>query len=214
MNTPRETAKPPGVDKASWAFPIIVGGIFFMIAAAFTIGYFLKTPPLERFHLNNADAGAGIVATAPLVVLLLWFMRVKGGPLAKFRESQIEFLADIGFEFTPVRIAIMAIGAGISEEFLFRGVFLEWAGSYLPLWAALLITNVVFGLLHARTALYAVIAGLVGVYLGVLYVASDNLLAPIIAHPLYDAVALELARRAIAARQPRMAEKSGSSVTG
>ena len=48
-----------------------------------------------------------------------------------------------------------------------------------------------------RTVLYAIIAGLVGVYLGVLYEATGNLLAPMTAHALYDAVALEYTRRAI-----------------
>ncbi len=49
-----------------------------------------------------------------------------------------------------------------------------------------------------RTILYAIIAGLVGVYLGVLFAVTDNLLAPMAAHALYDAVALEYTRRAVA----------------
>ena len=62
----------------------------------------------------------------------------------------------------------------------------------------LLISNVIFGLLHMRTVLYALIAGGVGVYLTVIYFATDNLLTPITTHILYDAVALEYTRRAIA----------------
>ena len=54
-----------------------------------------------------------------------------------------------------------------------------------------------FGALHARTILYAVIAGVVGVYFGVLMEVTDNLLTPVIAHGLYDAVALEYTRRAV-----------------
>lgn len=100
----------------------------------------------------------------------------------------------------------MAIGAGVSEELLFRGVLQTWSDRFLPLAFAILATNVLFGALHARTVLYAVIAGFVGVYLGVVFEASGNLVAPIVTHALYDAVALELARRAMAARHTRMAE--------
>ena len=44
------------------------------------------------------------------------------------------------------------------------------------------------------------LAWIVGVYLGVLLELTDNLLAPLIAHALYDAVALDYTRRAIAAK--------------
>lgn len=64
--------------------------------------------------------------------------------------------------------------------------------------AAIVLSNIVFGLLHMRTVLYAVIAGSLGVYLGVLYLVTDNLLAPIMTHMLYDLVALEYTRRAVA----------------
>ena len=47
-----------------------------------------------------------------------------------------------------------------------------------------------FGLLHPITRAYAVIAALLGAYLGGLWLAGGNLLTPIVAHALYDFVAL------------------------
>ena len=49
---------------------------------------------------------------------------------------------------------------------------------------------VVFGLLHAVTLTYAVLGTLLGLLLGWLYLDSGNLLGPMIAHSVYDAVAL------------------------
>jgi membrane protease YdiL (CAAX protease family) len=49
---------------------------------------------------------------------------------------------------------------------------------------------VVFGIAHWVTTAYAVVAGVVGLYLGLLYVITENLLAPAVAHALYDFVAL------------------------
>lgn len=195
-----------GADKDPRAFSIILIGLTLTIAAAFVLGLILKTPPLARFSFDFGDFIAGLAATAPLVLLLFWFMRTKNRALAFFRESQIEFLAQIGFRFTPARIAIMAIGAGVSEELLFRGVLQTWAAGFLPLAAAIVLTNILFGALHARTVLYAMIAAFVGAYLGVVFEATENLLTAMVTHAAYDAVALELARREIAKRQTRMAE--------
>ncbi|MCA8894653.1 MAG: CPBP family intramembrane metalloprotease, partial [Amphiplicatus sp.] len=60
--------------------------------------------------------------------------------------------------------------------------------------------NIAFGALHARTSLYAFIAGMVGVYMGLVFAATDNVLAPIITHAAYDWAALIITQRAIAAR--------------
>ena len=54
----------------------------------------------------------------------------------------------------------------------------------------MLVTSSLFGLAHLVTSSYAVMAGLLGLYLGVLAVWHDNLLVPMVVHALYDFVAL------------------------
>lgn len=186
-------------------FALMVAGMAVTLAAAFGFGLLLETPPAATLRFEASALIAGVLATAPLVLLLEWFMRTGHPPLARFRESQIGFFAGIGFRFSPLRIAVLAIGAGVTEELLFRGVFQTWAAGELPLFLALLLPNILFGALHWRTTLYAVIAGLVGVYLGVVFLMTGNLLAPIVAHALYDAVALHKTARAITARGARPA---------
>ena len=53
---------------------------------------------------------------------------------------------------------------------------------------ALIGSNIVFGLAHFITPLYALVAGGLGLYLGILFDATGerNLLIPIITHALYD----------------------------
>jgi membrane protease YdiL (CAAX protease family) len=48
----------------------------------------------------------------------------------------------------------------------------------------------VFGLAHPISTTYAVLASLIGIYLGFLFVATDNLLVPIVTHAAYDFLAL------------------------
>src|SRR5262249_54526611 len=57
-------------------------------------------------------------------------------------------------------------------------------------WLGLAAASVLFGLLHAVTPTYAVLATLMGGYLGGLWMATGNILAPIIVHALYDFVVL------------------------
>jgi membrane protease YdiL (CAAX protease family) len=64
-------------------------------------------------------------------------------------------------------------------------------------------SNIVFGLAHALTPLYFVLATLVGIYLGLSldYGGERNLLTPIIIHGLYDFLAFLALMRAYRARQ-------------
>jgi membrane protease YdiL (CAAX protease family) len=55
---------------------------------------------------------------------------------------------------------------------------------------ALAISGVVFGLLHAVTPVYALLAGAASVFFGYLYNVSGNLAVPMICHAVYDVGAL------------------------
>jgi hypothetical protein len=54
------------------------------------------------------------------------------------------------------------------------------------------IAALLFGVAHWLTMSYAVFATLIGVYLGILFLFTENLLAPIVTHALYDVVALSV----------------------
>ncbi len=90
----------------------------------------------------------------------------------------------------------MSLLAGVGEELFFRGVLqpelISWTGTL----AGLIAASVVFGLLHAITPTYALLATAVGAYLGWLALASGNLLGPMIAHGVYDFFALAYLIRA------------------
>jgi membrane protease YdiL (CAAX protease family) len=64
----------------------------------------------------------------------------------------------------------------------FSGLWGPWVG--VPVAAA------VFGLLHMITPTYALLAAGMGIYLGCAWLATDNLLAVVVAHAVYDFIAL------------------------
>ena len=61
---------------------------------------------------------------------------------------------------------------------------------------ALALASIAFGLAHAVTPAYAVIATVFGAYFGWIWLATGNLLVVVVAHAVYDFVVLTLMVRA------------------
>jgi hypothetical protein len=196
-----DSRKPTPLDAplAFWT-TFVLGSL--AIPAAIALAHLLDVDFSPHFEITAKAALIGAGATLPPSLMLFWFMRSTWRPVASFRESQIAFLANLGFRLTPLRIALLSAVAGVGEELLFRGVLQAAADRHLPVLAAILLPNILFAALHARTVLYALAAGAIGVYLGVLFWATGSLIAAMIAHALYDCVAFEWARRILKQRAP------------
>ena len=87
-------------------------------------------------------------------------------------------------------LAVLMTVTGIGEEMLFRGLLQGSFESLLGPTAGLLSASVVFGLAHPVSATYFVLTTVMGVYLGLLWNGTGNLLAPVVAHALYDFLAI------------------------
>jgi membrane protease YdiL (CAAX protease family) len=109
------------------------------------------------------------------------------GRLVQTVESKV---APLFLGSTKAELALIAILAGIGEEAFFRGLLQPWLSTHFSPSPALILTSAVFGAAHWLTATYALLATMVGLYLGWLLLASGNLLVPMVTHALYDFVAL------------------------
>jgi hypothetical protein len=197
-----EDSRRPAPHDAAPAFwtTFVLGSL--TIPAAIALAHLLKVDFSRHLEATPEAAFIGVGATLPPALTLFWFMLSTWRPVAAFRESQIAFLANLGFRLTPLRIALLSAIAGIGEELLFRGVLQAAADRHMPSLAAILLPNVLFAALHARALVYALAAGAIGVYLGVLFWTSGSLIAAMIAHALYDCIAFEWARRILIQRAP------------
>lgn len=173
-----------------------------LLLIALGLGRLGGVSPFERVRLDAAGVGAGLIATLPMMVLLFWCVRTSWDPMrtlvALVEERLGPYLAG-----APIGgIVVLAALAGIGEELLFRGVIQVWLAERLPLWLAVACASLLFGVGHWLSASYALLAAVIGVYLGVLFLLTGDLLAPIVAHAGYDVVALlVLARRASVGRR-------------
>lgn len=194
-NTTTAPAERRNSQRWAFLFTFFLGLI--LVPVSFATASLLS---VDLIALLNPDVGASVIgfsATVPLALLLVWFMRTSWRPLADLRHAQIEFLAQLGFDLTPMRIALLSLVAGISEEMFFRGVLQTAIDRHASTPIAIVLPSILFGALHAKTLLYAIAAGVAGAYFGFLFWQTGSLIAPIITHAIYDYIALEWARRAI-----------------
>ncbi|MBN2475034.1 MAG: CPBP family intramembrane metalloprotease [Pirellulales bacterium] len=170
---------------------IFEGGI---AVVAVGVGWLLGRDPLETFRWTAADAGWGILATVPPLVGLWLCLKCPLRPIAELIRMVDRVLLPLFRRCRWTELAVICLLAGLGEEMLFRGivqrVVAEWIGGQPGVWLGLAAAAVLFGLAHRLTSTYAVLAGIIGLYLGWIWLISGNLLVPIAVHSLYDFIAL------------------------
>lgn len=170
-----------------WLATVFEGSL---VVLAWGLGWLLEYSPFEQVHLRWQAVAWGAVATCPLLLAMLWCTRLRWGPFpALMREVEAVLVRPFaGCSYFD--LALISILAGLGEEALFRGVLQTVLANLLNPWVALAIVSTLFGLGHLITPTYAVLAGSLGLYLGGLLMAYDNLLVVIVVHTLYDFLAL------------------------
>lgn len=135
------------------------------------------------------------MAAVPLLLGLRWTLTTGMKAMRRLVALVVEQLGPLLASRSPVELALLAALAGFAEEILFRGLVQVGLARVLPEWGALLMAGAAFGLAHFITPAYAVLAGLAGLYLGGLFLLQGSLTAPIVAHAVYDVVALNYVAR-------------------
>lgn len=100
----------------------------------------------------------------------------------------------------------VCLSAGFCEELLYRGFLLHYALVFpwqFDVWAALLAASAIFGLSHVYQGLAGILqTAVVGLFLGILFLATGSLLAPMVLHTLIDLRILMLLPKAVESDVP------------
>ena len=178
----------------------LVGAQSLLIPISVGIAKFMNLPNNGLgvgFEWTSAAAVQGLRWTVPLfaIAAIMQFIEPYSEALQGVTEAtQRSVLAVMGKKrrlgYALVVSMLLGAVAGWGEEWLFRGVFQTLLSERFSSNIALAISGIVFGLLHAVTPVYALLAGLASVFFGYLYNVSGNLAVPMICHAVYDVGAL------------------------
>lgn len=155
----------------------------------------LNQPWPGNLRWSLEAAAWGLVAVGPLFAWFLVVLRAQRGPFAAVREFLEQQVQPFFAGWTSAELAALSLVAGVSEEVFFRAVLHGGLAPLLGQPLAILVASAAFGLCHPISLAYVASTSLVGVYFSGLWLWTGNLLAPILAHALYDFAALTLLLR-------------------
>lgn len=127
----------------------------------------------------------GYLVAIPLVVIVslinqkIWQGQGGSNPLLMLALESQDSVALIIFFVTA------AIAAPLFEEIMFRGFLLPSLTRYIPVWAAIVVSGLIFAVAHLNLSEVMPLATL-GIILGVVYTRSRNLLSSMLLHSLWN----------------------------
>lgn len=169
-------------------------------ALAIALGWLAGVDPRSLIPAwsNAYTIGQGLIMGAVAGVLLALAMQLLGTlpiraiqSLSEKTESQLRYLLR---GFSVPQLIVVALTAGVGEELLFRGLLMQGlVGDFqtctTQTWiVGLLLSSLAFGLAHPMSVTYIVFAFIMGCAMGFLHWYFQNLLVPIVAHWVYDAI--------------------------
>jgi membrane protease YdiL (CAAX protease family) len=169
-----------------WAFLAVLG----------TAWYYYERPIPDLGFVAPGGPGfwIGVVLLGLLIGYLVYTWRVarKAGDeeRAAFRQSVGTLKKYLPQTRPELRSFYqVSVTAGIVEEIVYRGFVVWYLTQFIPLWPAVILSSVGFGLAHSYQGAGGILrVSLVGLGFGILYVVSGSIWLPIIAHVLADVI--------------------------
>ena len=148
---------------------------------------------------NDVMLILGLLASSILGTSLIRFYLLKKNEHKIYREVERDIEVLFLFprtEFEYRWSLATSFTVGICEEIIFRG-FLYWQlAEWMPVLPAILLMNIIFGLVHYATGFRnAFLAFVLGVLLSIIFVYTNSLWVPILIHILIDVYAMTRGKR-------------------
>jgi uncharacterized protein len=203
VSTSSSQRDPGSLFNAAISFEIAVG--FGGLILGLLIGPESRQMVPEWFEWKPIGEGLlwGTVAAIPLTLAVIALSALPLESIRALHRVALRQLRPMFGQFTWVQLILVAVAAGICEEIFFRGWLqclltgpIDPTAPWQPKVAlGVVLAGVGFGMCHAITPMYFVLASLAGIFFGVLLVETSNLLIPITAHAVYDVLMLIRLRR-------------------
>ncbi|HEY4601841.1 MAG TPA: type II CAAX endopeptidase family protein [Cerasibacillus sp.] len=168
-----------------------------IIFVLFPLFWFNIQMKKHDMHLKDVISWSGVTKKMPSLLLItltimlfslsfFWIQTYLFSIIApEFAKKQLSFAVEINKEYESATglqilgvILSTSLVAPIAEEFIFRGFFLKRIAKKTNIIVSLIITNVLFAILHVDY----IGAFMFGLLLSLIYLKTNNLLLPILIH--------------------------------
>lgn len=132
--------------------------------------------------------GLGVIPLAGLIALLI---RLALGLPAE--SPQLEFLAP-GEVNLPAALGMILLGgilAPFAEEVFFRGMIYQWIRDRWGLWAGIVLSGLIFGLVHVEPSVAAA-AAILGMILAWVFEKSGSIWSAVLIHAINNTIQIAL----------------------
>ena len=174
--------------------------IYLAVGAGIAVGLRRLRAPLSFLGLRwptPRDLGLTLALLIPwyigiAVVTALSSAAFNGGRLVQSNSRLIFVQRPNGIGLLLLALLVTAVAAPICEEIFFRGMLFRLLRTRVPLWAAVLLSAVAFGLAHASPAVSLALLPtfmFMGIVLAVVYTRTRWLTNSILLHGLSNAIA-------------------------
>ncbi len=140
-------------------------------------------------HTGWLSVPLGIVIAVFMFVCPVWLITHHWLRLHSFYEL-IAYLHKMTSGLSFGQIILISFCAGVGEELLFRGALQSWLQELIGFYSAVVISSLIFAILHAMTLYYFLITFFISLCFGVLFHYSQSMLLLITIHTVYDVIAL------------------------
>ena len=177
------------------------------LAVLATAWYVLGRPAAELGFVSPQGSGflIGVGILILTTALLFYQWRSARSASNDDKAKQVEALGSL-VHFLPQNnrdyrhFVGLSITAGIVEEILYRGFAIWYLAQLMPVWGAIVVSSIVFGLGHSYQGAGGIArVTLIGLAFGAFYVFTGSIWLPMLAHAILDilqgATILEVLRR-------------------
>jgi membrane protease YdiL (CAAX protease family) len=174
-------------------------GIYLAFGAGIAVALRRLPDPLRFLGLHwptPRDLGLTVARIIPwyigvAVVTALSSAALNGGRVVPGNTRQLFIQRPQGLGILVLALLVTAVAAPLCEEAFFRGMLFRLLRRRLPLWAAVLLSAMAFGLAHASPAVSVALLPVftyLGIFLAVVYARTGSLTNTVLLHGLNNAV--------------------------
>lgn len=188
-----KAGEPPNRVKFYRETFVLEWAAFVVLAATW---YLLRRPVADLGFVApggmNFWIGVALLVIVSALLLYNWRLSKTYTPEQKAKEKQTfgKLVYILPHTDRDYRLFFgVSITAGIVEETIYRGFALWYLAQFMPIWAAILASSVVFGLGHSYQGASGMVrVTIIGAVFAAFYVFTGSIWLPILGHFLLDAL--------------------------